>query len=55
MILQGILPKVEPTAAKASGTANQLIGEEPKNGKSAAISQNQASFILLAICILTNH
>ena len=52
---EGILPKVEPTAAKASGTANQLIGEEPKNGKSVAISQNQASFILLAICILTNH
>ena len=55
MIFQGILPKVEPTAAKVAGTANQLIGEEPNNGKSLAISQNQVSFILLAICILTNH
>ena len=55
MIHSGILPKVEPTAAKVAGTADQLIGEQPKNGKSLAISQYQVSIILIAICIFITN
>ena len=52
----GILPKVEPTVAKVAGTANQLIGDQPKNGKSLATTQYQVSIVLIAFCILiTNH